>query len=330
MSFEKDNDFKGLGFEPNQKELDMFNKEKMDMYKGTFFVCLMYGLTAFALLIVIFFTEWGREFVYKKMLPAAVTFIFGAVFIILYLVISIYDLKPRKVRNRMEKDNDIVCPDYWKLKLIPAAEKNDIVTNNNVNNTKLYHDIRNDKDETLKYKCVLDETVFADLKSINDTKKTLFDTKTEYYQKAKKYENRNDANKVDYLYVVKKDTAGSTTAGSTTDAYGTYTDDKLSNYAQFSGMYRSGIGATVDSITSIGTSGAMKNIQPNSLLHETQAQATANFYHSKKPLICNVVYPQVLAKLDKETPEQNKYRCAYAKACDIPWTGIGCEPTKGT
>jgi hypothetical protein len=326
MSFEKDNDFKGLGFEPNQKELDMFNKEKMDMYKGTFFVCLMYGLTAFALLIVIFFTEWGREFVYKKMLPAAVTFIFGAVFIILYLVISIYDLKPRKVRNRMEKDNDIVCPDYWKLKLIPAAEKNDIVTNNNVFDTaspKLYPDIRNDKDETLKYKCVLDETVFADLKSINDTKKTLFDTKTEYYQKAKKYENRNDANKVDYLYVVKKDT----TTPANTNAYGTYTDEKLSNYAQFSGMYRSGTSAT-DSLTSDATT--VKHIRNHSLLHETTASSTKEFYHSKKPLICNVVYPQVLAKLDKETPEQNKYRCAYAKACDIPWTGIGCEPTKGT
>jgi hypothetical protein len=327
MSFEKDNDFKGLGFEPNQKELDMFNKEKMEMYKGTFFVCLVYGLTAFALLIAIFLTEWGREFVYKKMLPAAVTFIFGAVFIIVYLVISIYDLKPRKVRNRMEKDNEIVCPDYWKLKLIPNSEKDDIVANNNLTNAtnpKLYSDIRNKKDETLKYKCVLDETVFADLKSINEQKNTLFANKSAYYQKGKKYANTSDPNKVDYLYVVKKDTAGSTT-----DAYGTYTDDKLSNYAQFSGMYRSGTGAT-DALTSDGTTTPVKNIQKHSLLHATTDSSNKAFYHSKKPLICNVVYPQVLAKLDKETPEQNKYRCDYAKACDIPWTGIGCEPAKGT
>ena len=327
MSFEKGNDFKGLGFEPNQKELDMFTKEKMDMYKGTFFVCLMYGLTALGLLIVIFFTEWGREYIYKKMMPAAITFIIGSVFIILYLVISIYDLKPRKLGNKMEKDNEIICPDYWKLKLVSDAEKSDLVENNKLtdtNNGRLYDDIRTVKDETLKYKCVMDESVFSDLKSLSDKKNGLYDNKTQYYQNASKYVNRGTSS-VDYLYIVKKDT----TTPANTNANGTYNDNDISKYAQFSGVYRAGK-EIKDTVITIGT-GTTNNIQKNSLLPSASGvTADNNFYFNKNPLICNVVYPQVLAKLDKDTPEQNKYRCAYAKACDIPWTGLGCEPTKST
>lgn len=326
MSFEKGNDFKGLGFEPNQKELDMFTKEKMDMYKGTFFVCLMYGLTALGLLIVIFFTEWGREYIYKKMMPAAITFIIGSVFIILYLVISIYDLKPRKLGNKMEKDNEIICPDYWKLKLVSDAEKSDLIGNNNLtdtNNGRLYDDIRTTKDETLKYKCVMDESVFSDLKSSSDKKNGLYDNKTTYYKQANKYQNRN-SNPVDYLYIVNSaNTADTTTAK--------YSDEQLSKYAQFSGVYRAGIGSTDPIITQgIGGTTTPVNIRDNSLHLHKDSDAATTFYHTSKPLICNVVYPQVLAKLDKDTPEQNKYRCAYAKACDIPWTGLGCEPTKTT
>ncbi len=320
----EENNFKGLGFVPNQKELDVFNKEKMDLYKGTFFVCLIYGLSAFGLLIAIFFTDWGREYIYKKMMPAAITFIVGALFIILYLIINIYDLKPRKIINKMEKDNAIICPDYWKLKLVQDTEKDYLSNNNNkANYDRIYEDIRNKNSEQLKYKCVMDEAVFSDLKSLSEQKNNIYTGKTSYYQKATTFQNKGDTSKTDYLFVVKKDTS----AANTTAANGTYDDDsKMKNYAEFSGMYRVGEkeGATWKKHPSDGTAG-MEN---NALVPVDATLRNNDQYHTKNPLICNVVYPQVLAKLDAETPEQNKYRCMYAKACDIPWTGIGCEPSK--
>jgi hypothetical protein len=320
----EENNFKGIGFEPNQKELDVFNKEKMDMYKGTFFVCLVYGLSAFGLLIVIFFTDFGREYVYNRMMPAAITFIVGALFIIFYLIIIIYDLKPRKISNKMEKDNAIICPDYWKLKLTDADEKSNLVSNNTKQSyDKIYGDIRNDKNEHLKYKCVMDETVFSDLKSVSEQKNNIYQGKTSYYQKAITFQNRSVADKTDYLYVVKKDAA----APGSTNANGTYTNELLGNYAEFSGMYRVGkknAGGTFEDNPSDGET----NMENNALVPVEDGSRDATFYNTKNPLICNVVYPQVLAKLDAETPEQNKYRCMYAKACDIPWTGIGCEPFK--
>jgi hypothetical protein len=321
----EENNFKGIGFEPNQKELDVFNKEKMDMYKGTFFVCLVYGLSAFGLLIAIFFTDLGREYIYKRMMPAAITFIVGALFIIFYLIINIYDLKPRKISNKMEKDNAIICPDYWKLKLTNQEEKSNLVANNTIsdnNNSKLYNDIRNDKSEHLKYKCVMDETVFSNLKSVSDSKNTIYEGKTSYYQKATTSMNKADTTKPDYLYVVKKDTS----SADTTAANGTYTDTNLSTYAEFSGMYR--VGEKNGDTWKVNPSDGTTGMQNNALVPVEAGSRNATFYNAKNPLICNVVYPQVLAKLDAETPEQNKYRCLYAKACDIPWTGIGCEPSK--
>ena len=47
-------------FVPNDRELRLFEQEKMELYKGTFVVCIVYGLSAFILLVVILFTEWGK------------------------------------------------------------------------------------------------------------------------------------------------------------------------------------------------------------------------------------------------------------------------------
>ena len=57
-----------LRFVPNKKELELFKMEKLNMYKGTWMVCFVYGLSAAILLSIIFFTDWGRTYIYNKFL----------------------------------------------------------------------------------------------------------------------------------------------------------------------------------------------------------------------------------------------------------------------
>lgn len=311
---EKKNDLSGIGFDPTDKELEIFHKEKMDMYKGTFIVCLVYAISAMILLAVIFWTDWGREYIYKKMLPASVTFIIGALFIIIFLVITIYNLKPRRVRNNIEKDEEIVCPDFWVLKKVEDDVKKDIVNNNTKSgNDKLIEDIKSKNDDALKYKCELDPSVYGDLKTYAEMKNGLYNGKSTLYNTGRKYKNRDDTTKQDYLYIHKKSSSLPSTEIP-------YTDETLSKYAQFSGMYQSG----GKDITKASKHNDDK-MKDNSIILSVKEDSTQANYNSKVPLICNVVYPQVLAKWDKDTPEQNKYRCEYAKACDIAWSDIGCE-----
>lgn len=116
-----------LRFKPNQKELELFKLEKLNMYKGTWMVCFVYGITAIILLSVIFFTEWGRTYVYDKFFPAVITYVLGAIVIIIYLVISIFSLVPRKLRKTVETLP--VCPDYWKLEKTEGHVKTDMKDN---------------------------------------------------------------------------------------------------------------------------------------------------------------------------------------------------------
>lgn len=279
-------DFKDLDFEPTQKELDLYMKEKMDIYKGTFIVCLVYGIVAVLLLLLGFMTKAGKEYIFDKMLPATTTFVFGALFIIIYLSITIYDIKPRQIVNKVDKDASVNCPDYWKLKKITPEDKTKYVNNNKTGTSNLFDFIKKDTDVNLKYKCEYDPNIQDKINS--DKNNELY--KDSRYVKGYTYDkpenNRKDSN-IDYIIVNK---------GS-----GSYdgNDITLTNYAKFSGMY-------------------------NTPTYQIQG-TTADTITDKFPLVCNSVLPQLLEKLDKDTVEKNKYRCMYAKACDIPWTDIGCK-----
>lgn len=330
---EKKNDFSGLGFDPTDRELEIFNKEKMNMYKGTFIVCLVYAISAIVLLGIIFWTDWGREYIYKKMLPASVTFIIGALFIIIFLVISIYELKPRRVKNNLEKDQEIVCPDFWVLKRVEDDVKMDLAKNNTKNyptyikngNDDIIAGIKSKNDEALKYKCELDPSVYGDLKTYAEMKNNLYNGKNAMYKLGIKSTDSSITSNNGFIYIEKQHAANNTDS-----AIIPYTDNILGNYAQFAGMYVSGTKDTSGQYlgTSIFKENRIhyySNITPNTIVPLDIGLSTLEYYYDTKPLICNVVYPQVLAKMDKDTPEQNKYRCEYAKACDIAWSDIGCQ-----
>lgn len=293
-----------MKFVPNQKEIELFKKEKMNLYKGTWTVCFVYGVSALILLITILFTETGRTYIYDKYLPAVITYVVGAIIIIIYLIYSIFNIKPRKL-GKVERAI-YSCPDYWKYGIeSDHAKKTNIIRNvREFSDDNLYDPscttpnsecvrtgstnkqyILDGKDDIIlnsatsniyiNYKCKPDNIVYGE----TDT----------YNRSLTAYNTNTFAKNGEIIY---------TNLGS---------DEKnmeLKKYAQISGVYKPDFEKDSD---------IFSDHKGNFTL--AQAQNT--------PLICNELYPALLSGLEKN-PDDTKVRCAYAKKCGISWSDIDC------
>jgi len=312
----------GLTFEPNKKELDQFKSDKLDMYKGTWFVCLIYGFSAVMLLSVIFFTDWGRTYIYDKFLPAIITYVIGAIFIIIYLIISIFTLKPRKIGKSITTSS---CPDYWKTETTNDELRKELRDNNTFYK---YDAIKNEQD--LSHKCVPDKNVFGkDLSVIRDMKNNLYNNKLKDGLIFSKAGNKDFTNGVS---LVKNDISHLYTEGSASNS--SFPDDihyndslisaskSLKNYAQLAGLYN-----TTD-VLNDDTSVDINTLVSNSLFRGdgtvTGATQKGKVEYKKFPLICSEVYPKVLNTLEYDKSNNDKLKCEYAKACNISWSHLDC------
>jgi hypothetical protein len=98
--------------------------------------------------------------------------------------------------------------------------------------------------------------------------------------------------------------------------------EDLKKYAQFSGAY----GGVTDKINDGADRYTPKIAKTEYLIADaTAATAAKTKYVSDTPLICNVVYPQVLGVLDKDTKEKNEISCEYAKQCGVSWSSLKCK-----
>ena len=336
-----------LRFKPNQKELELFKLEKLNMYKGTWMVCFVYGISAIILLSVIFFTDWGRTYIYDKFFPAVITYVLGAIIIIIYLIVSIFSIKPRKLKKSVETLP--VCPDYWKLeKVVDTSNINDIINNvkkysrnderipaydSNIENNTNYsigkndqYILNNDNDiilsnnkNILKYKCVPDQNVFGSLPEFK-TQLELVNNENNTYNYATTSNNFiKNVDKPKYLYVDIAD-IGNTVNSSI----------GLKKYSELSGVYKSawtnsniqGQGALAGQPAYFDSSIVQyKGANTNRYVFPTD---TANVkIGTKKPLICNEIYPNLLDTLESKEKNQ-ELKCEYAKKCGISWSYLDC------
>lgn len=311
-------------FVPNQKELELFKKEKMNLYKGTWTVCFLYGISAFILLVTVLFTDVGRTYIYDKYFPAVMTYVLGAIIIIIYLIYSIYNIKPRKLGKPKSKFNN--CPDYWSYVKEDNIKRNDIITNIKYNNNNAptthidnvetvakikkgsdnHQYILNTKEDPIldsgtsnlfiDYKCKIDENIYGTIDEQKLMKNNLYGDNmfNEAYKK-------KDTNTKEYLIK---------SLGQIADDDNEI-DTKLKKYAQISGIYKN----KYDNVL---------HLSENSLLKDNAA-ITNNFYNDI-PLICNEVYPNLLSKLEKDN--STDLRCAYADKCKISWSDIDCYKNK--
>jgi len=308
-------------FKPNEKELKLFEQEKMDLYKGTFVVCLVYGLSAFLLLVVILFTEWGKEYIYDKFAPAVITYILGSLVIIIYLLNAIYSIRPRRLGTDMDSDQNIICPDYWKLEKVPDALKTEIM-NNNINNSsskKIIPQINREANANLQYRCVYDNNVYGNTGDLLRMKNSLADTAEPYYA------GFNNLNNASNHYVAQVAGTNSTIMPEyiikepkkQSEHY-----QELKKYAKFVGAYST----SNANIFAANNSNVLKVSAPEYLVSGTNQRSNVwKKYEDNAPLICNVVYPQVLGLLDNDTRGKNEVSCEYAKECGVSWSSLKCK-----
>lgn len=308
-------------FKPNDKELKLFEQEKMDLYKGTFVVCIVYGLSAVILLVLILFTDGGKEFIYDKFAPAVITYILGSLIIILYLLNSIYTIRPRRIGNDMDSDNSIMCPDFWKLEKVDEPTKK-VLINNNISyggsdNTFIIPEIMRESDKNIQYKCVYDKDVYGDTRKLLETKKGIAADNGTIFAgfnneaNAKKFSANSATSVLSPDYIVKLPTGME------------YSNVKgLKSYAKFSGGYTTGNASILDDATDNKIS-----LRPakSEYLTGTPADARYSNYETNTPLICNQVFPQVLGILDSKTKDENEISCEYAKQCGISWSSLNCK-----
>jgi len=320
-----------LKFVPTDKELKLFKEEKSNLYKGTWMVCFIYGLSALALLSVVFFTDWGKTYIYEKFLPAVVTYVLGAILIIIYLVFSIFALKPRKILSKLEPIP--ICPDYWKLEEVSTSEKADIFknitkysntlstdcTNGLSTNDRISYIINNDEatkitedSQALEYKCKPDKFVFGDTSNILKMNNNLYkdssiaDSDFEY-----KKNNNNE-----YLYKLRSSNNSNNYIAY--DGEKEKMSDELKKYAQISGIYKESWTPTASSSNMAFGEGLYSNIDSNAVGGEQEWK--------KYPLICNQIYPGILDELEQD--KGDKLKCELSKVCGISWSKLDCYEQK--
>jgi hypothetical protein len=309
-----------LKFVPNKKELDLFKQEKTDMYKGTWMVCFIYGLSAVILLSIIFFTEWGRTYVYDKFLPAVITYVLGAIFIIIYLVTSIFSLMPRKIGKR--NDAMPICPDYWKLTETTEAERKDIVKNiqtcrngtdgctstakkGEANNQYI---LKNSTDpvinatdsQILKYKCVPDSDVFGFIDEYHNQKVEISSMPSTTFKKTETATSGKDT----HIY---------RELGESGDQ-----NESIKKYAQVSGIYKNEWDTS-----DVGTNPSAGTTANQGLFDNTISIQDTAYNYKTNPLVCNVVYPGIIGAME-DTKNSDKLRCEYADKCGISWSKLDC------
>jgi hypothetical protein len=118
-----------------------------NMFKGTIAVCIIYAVFAFILICAAYFSDNIRELLFDKFLPFTLIYIVGTIIIIMIFIYFVLSFEPKKVDiNKI--DENISCPDYWKLEILDdnVIEKS--------------FDIKNFNKKLFKYRCVMDDNIF--------------------------------------------------------------------------------------------------------------------------------------------------------------------------
>jgi hypothetical protein len=88
-----------------------------NMFKGTIIICIIYAIVGLLLVILSYFFDKIREFLFDTFLAFTVVYIIGTILIVSIMLYYIFTFKPVKINNDINID-EISCPDYWTATII--------------------------------------------------------------------------------------------------------------------------------------------------------------------------------------------------------------------
>ena len=158
--------------------------KKHNAFMGTIAVSVVYGLVALILLVIGYFTEYGKRTILGSLSTFTATFIIGTILVITLMTFLVIEWRPEEATKKspgMNSLNPSSCPDYWQVEdggdfdasrfgnydKPPDANSNvestfGIIDQNGVNNIeapdfKTFHSSMNDDQFNLK--CVADTSL---------------------------------------------------------------------------------------------------------------------------------------------------------------------------
>lgn len=99
--------------ELSDNDIKSFNINRGVWFNSTIAVCVVYGVVAIAMLLIVMFSSSGSQFITDDFRAFSLTFIGGLIFVIILLIVQIMSFKP-KVYLKAPFDGEM-CPDYWTL-----------------------------------------------------------------------------------------------------------------------------------------------------------------------------------------------------------------------
>lgn len=296
------------GYVYTDEEMKVYNQERMSIYRGTITVCIIYAVIAFVLILLGYFTEWGREFLLGTVLPFVITYIIGTIVVIIILADWVAKYKPRKIDDRIGYDSDI-CPDYWHLTEIDDTIDSTMYSSN-VN------------EHLMKYKCVMDDKILnkVDIEAAD----TSVDDKYHFTNSSDKNTFNVDSPK-SHLYV---DLYKDTDASINLFGSGSGNEDKFNEFKKHAAYMMNYETYDSDKFKQLETDTNKKIdiYKDDNTITDVIGETGGNM-----PIVCDTVYPMYLSAMDLQNAEINRdddknvFRCAYAKACGVPWTEAGCS-----
>lgn len=290
-----------------QQELDIAQKQKQLLLKSTIIICAFFALISLILLIISFVSIDFKYILFNELMPFMVTFVIGAIFIILYLAIKVYRFKPYRkceTTNDNSIDDNINCPDYWILSPNGNDVRNPYKCNVNPNIVSKENTFKFDTNMKITNNPAhmpIDKGPAWDSNSIN------FSSQLPNHL----YKDLNDSHVNSSLHLTPRDLS-------------TFQDSAMI-MANYNAPDATGIYSPISTNPSI--SPVINNLTGTA---KTLQKSNGSNTGTEVPLLCDQVIPSVLATADTNYAVlnpgvTNKFRCAYAKACGVTWSDANCE-----
>jgi len=347
------------GEELTEYDMTIYNMKKEKIYKGTIAICVVYAILALILFLAAYFNEKVRYVILNRFFPFTIVYIIGTLLIAIFLTYQVYNFKPIKINRNSNYDN-LSCPDYWRLEQVPLDENNSThrdLFDSSVNpglfkyrcvmDPKVFNkgDIAKvNNNLRIANAGLADDKVLSSTSTniLNTSDKILYtnlmtnitdNTNPIGVKRAFLNTSNIDAKSlIKHNLIMNNYSISENNDKSLTANYRIESSRDLA--AQSLGINKIKNDINIDNgsfaeFDPIANDNKTLKVDPTGLRVTNNASTPVNL--TNIPMVCDRVYPLYLATKDVELSknnsklDQNVLRCAYSKACGVPWSDLNCD-----